>query len=713
MSATVAAPKLFLRGNRWYVRVQVPASMQGVLKRKEFWVALKTADRSKALETAATAAQSKRQDLLAEFDRLSGGGLTDDDHDRSLMSEDEQAGDDTNLKVDHNHPTDVENTDLPIRSKYDRLSKAQLIQLLEQQDHVKKLGLVWERGETAVSNHDVIVADVDVRLSGEAAPWDNLVIEGDNYDALRWLRATHLGRIKCIYIDPPYNTGNTNWVFNDRFSSANDRFQQSTWLEFLYRRFELARDLLTDDGVILVSINDENRAALELLMRDALPKLRIGSLVWRTRNGSNADQGGYLSPDHEHVLVAAKKGFTFCGTERSYATYTNPDGDQRGEWQAVPIRLGFSRHERPNLFYPMHDPETGIYYPCNPDSVWRFATRKRVTRRQRLQTQHMEDFIEQGRIKFPTDQRIETFETLNALKEAIDEKEVPLSRGVPMLRHDMPDLPFWIGKKIGYGTPIRKLFKSELRRPTKPLSSWITRTSEANPNDEGTIKITAGSYTEGSQDILRIFGSKMFNYAKPASLIRELLRQSTSTDDVVLDFFAGSATTAQAVMELNAEDGAKRRFIMASSTEVTDTDPDKNLCRDVTSERIRLLNASSDQRYADLSAGFAYLRTNRVSIDTIDYDLKPSTAWTFLEALHGMPLTQYEPNRPWNISEGADVTMVLVDRFHQDLVDWLRTRSAKNLHVYAWANGPFEMQLASMGIQVLSVVQVWLGQAEV
>lgn len=703
MNSSVAIPKLFLRGNRWYVRVQVPTSMQDVLKRKEYWVALKTADRSVALENAADAAHKKRRAIVAEYHELVGGRTAAGDHDIDPFIP--TVSEDNSLGVVKHGTTVSEITSQTKQINYDRLKKSELIALLEQHDQTKKLGLVWERnsdGDKGVKNHDLILADLDAELSCQTAPWDNLVIEGNNYDALRWLRATRRNQVKCIYIDPPYNTGNTEWAYNDRYKNSDDRFDQSMWLEFLYKRFELARDLLTDDGVILVSINDENRAALELLMRDVLPKMRIGSLVWRTRNGSNTHQGGYLSSDHEHILIASKKGFAFNGIERSYASYSNPDNDPRGDWQPVPIRLGYSRHERPNLYYPVHDPKTNIYYPCNPDSVWRFASRERITNSQHIQTQPMEDFIEQGRIKFPSDQRIKCFDTLEDLKAAIDDREVPLSHGVPMLRHDLPDLSFWVGKRIGYGTPIRKLFKTELKRATKPLSSWISGLSEpdADDNDDDTIHIKAGSYTEGSQDITRIFGSKVFNYAKPVSLIRELLRQSTSDDDLVLDFFAGSATTAQAVMKLNSEDRGKRKFIMVSSTEATMDEPHKNLCRDVTAERIRLLNGSDHRRYAKLSAGFAYLRTKQIKIDNIDHDLTPSSAWNFLEALHGLPLTTYDPDLPWNVHEDDNVAVVLVDRFEQALIDWLQDRSGKNAHLYAWAKGPLTQQLEMLNIQV-------------
>src|SRR5690606_28603502 len=141
--------------------------------------------------------------------------------------------------------------------------------------------------------------------------------------------------------------------------------------------------------------------------------------------------------------------------------------------------------------------------------------------------------------------------------------------------------------------------------------------------------LVSGTNDEGSKAIKDIFGEKAFNYAKPPSLIRELLRQSTSPGDLILDFFAGSATTAQAGMELNAEDGGDRRFIMVSSTEATADEPAKNLCRDVTAERIRRLNAANG-KYADLAAEFAYLRTQEIDFEDLDYDLTPGQVWSAL-----------------------------------------------------------------------------------
>lgn len=186
-------------------------------------------------------------------------------------------------------------------------------------------------------------------------------------------------------------------------------------------------------------------------------------------------------------------------------------------------------------------------------------------------------------------------------------------------------------------------------------------------------------------------------------MIKGLINSAVGNEALVLDFFAGSATTAQAVMELNAEDGGSRRFIMVSSTEATGEDPDKNLCREVTAERIRRLNASEDPKYADLAAGFAYLRTHEIAFEDLDYDLTPADAWTALEAMHDLPLTQYDPARPWNLHAGDGVALVLVDRFDPSLLDWLRGRDRQNLFVYAWAPGQIAQHLDGTHVDIRPV----------
>ncbi|WP_430449261.1 site-specific DNA-methyltransferase [Rhodophyticola sp.] len=592
--------------------------------------------------------------------------------------------------------------------KYDDLTHAQLVELLEKRDRTKKLGLVWERDEIeadAAVDANFIACRIDEALSDKPAPWDNLVIEGDNFDALRWLRMTHSGRVKCIYIDPPYNTGNKDWVYNDSYMDKEDRFRQSTWLEFLYRRLTLARDLLAEDGVLLVSINDDQRALLELMMDEALPGMRIGTFVWRTRPGGNDTKGAFLSDNHEHVMVFAKAGFRFSGTEKSFELYRHWD-ERKQDWYRTggDLTKAHNSIERPNTYYPLYDPNTDIWYPCNPDAVWRYSSKHKVKDVSRLRTRPMEDFIADGYVHFPVEQKVAVWHTKEELLTAIETGEVPSSGRAQMLRRDTPDLDFWIGKKVGFGTPSLKRYKSELKNPTQPFSSWITPNFEADKETiEDEQQAVVGTYMVAAKEIKSVFGSKAFNYAKPVSLIRELVRQSTGPDDIVLDFFAGSATAAQAVMELNAEDGGNRRFIMVSSTEATEDDPDKNLCRDVTAERIRRLNASDDAKYANLAAGFAYLRTHEIAFEDLDYDLQPADAWAALEAMHDLPLTLYDGSAPWNLHEGETTALVLVDRFDPGLLEWLKGRDRQNLFVYAWAPGQIAQHLDGTHVDIRPV----------
>jgi hypothetical protein len=228
--------------------------------------------------------------------------------------------------------------------RYDGLTREQLVQLLEKRERTKKLGLVWERDEIEADkavDAKFVACTLDLELCERPAPWRNLVIEGDNFDVLRWLRIGFSGRVNCIYIDPPYNTGNKDWVYNDHYFDSHDRYRHSTWLEFLFRRLSLARDLLSEDGVILISINDENRARLELLADEALPGMRIGTFVWRTKDSSNDAERNFSSV-HEHVLVYGRPGFSFLGYELSDKKYKNPDGDLRGKYSSDPIIKGHS-----------------------------------------------------------------------------------------------------------------------------------------------------------------------------------------------------------------------------------------------------------------------------------------------------------------------------------------------------------------------------------
>jgi len=598
---------------------------------------------------------------------------------------------------------------------YETLSQAQLVSLLRKKDAEKKLGLVWERDEIeadAAIDANFIACTIDPVLSDGAEPWRNLVIEGDNFDALRWLRMTYAHRVKCIYIDPPYNTGEKDWVYNDHYIDKNDRYRHSTWLEFLYRRLTLARDLLANNGVILVSINDENRARLELLMDEALPGMRLGTLAWRTKDTGN-DGGNRLSQVHEHILVYGRKDFRFNGKPVDLSKFRNPDNDPRGDWSPQPLTKSADLIARSETYYPIQDPETELWYPCDPSRVWAYATESRIKPGQKLRAATMEKMIRDKVIYFPPckSSDVMVFHSRDEIIRAIQAGTGPKlpKKKTQIFREDLPDLDFWIGKRIAPGRPSRKEFLSS-RPPEEriaPVSSWISGLNEVTdydvPDDEITVlRTTRGGV--GGDELISIFGRKPFDNPKPVSLIRELVFQSTSPEDLVLDFFAGSGTTAQAVMEVNASDSGSRRFVMVSSTEATADAPDKNLCRDVTAERIRRLNAAGG-KYSELSSTFAYLRTREIDFDALNAELDPTEAWTALEAMHGLPLTTYDASRAWNEHGGEDVTLILADRTDDALIARLQALAAAraNAVVYSWTPGQLKTALGPVDFEIRPV----------
>ena len=587
-------------------------------------------------------------------------------------------------------PMETECVDL---GAYDHLNKADLIALLEKRQAERKLGLVWERSEI---EHDQALAEgfvaleLDESQSVGAAPHRNLIIEGDNFDALRYLQLAYKGRVKCIYIDPPYNTGNKDFIYNDRFLGSDDAYRHSKWLEFLYWRLLLAKDLLAEDGVLLVSINDENRAKLELLLDQIFYGMRRGSFVWRTRQGSNNEQDCFLSVDHEHVLVYSGAQFQFLGYEKSFEMYSNPDNDPRGEWRPDNLTKGHTYLERPNLYYPLVDPQTGIVYPPSPDRVWVYASESRLKPGQRVQTETMEEFTRRGQILFPQEQRIATWATLEELLAAIDAGDVPKAGKTPILRRELPELEFWVGKPVGFGRPAFKRFKADLRNATQPISSWIVPKAEADAY-EAENSFISGTNQEGATALAAIMGRKSFNYPKPPSLIKELIAQATpDKTGLVLDFFAGSGTTAQAVLELNFADGGDRSFIMVSSTEATEKEPDKNICRDVCAPRVSGVIAGYGKQ-AGTGGGFAYLRAQKLVPETLAIDLRHDQIWLALQLIHSGTVTPYDPAQPIQLLQGEDSPDVLYiakldAAARRKLQEW-SAASRPSAVIYSWQPG--------------------------
>lgn len=594
----------------------------------------------------------------------------------------------------------------------EQMSAPELRRLLTEHLTRQKLGLYWERDAIAhdkALNANIVLPRLVPQLSHTpegCTEHRNLIIEGDNFDSLRLLRATHTGKVRVIYIDPPYNTGNKDWVYNDNYVGKNDRWRHSQWLEFLYQRLTLARDLLTSDGVILVSINDENRARLELLMDEVFPGRRVGSLVWRTKDSTSRTDTNF-SEVHEHILVYGSAAFAFNGSPKSQKKYKNSDNDPRGPWNIDPLTVNADRFERPGFFYPLQNPKTGIWYPCDPDRVWAYASEARIKNLDRIRSGSMESWIRQDKIIFPAKEKTAYWATKDELLAAIRSGDVPRTpkRQRPLLTEDTPDLDFWIGKLIGFGRPGFKKHWKDLNSHVNPVSSWIPRTGEINDEEESLI--FAPQAGEGTEAIQEIFGVRAFQYPKPPTLIMNILRQASRPGDIVLDFFAGSATTAQAVLELNAEDDGGRKFILCSSTESNNQEPSKNLCRDVCAERIRrVIQGYGGKASYSLKQGgeFAYLQLDKLDAADIAMDATPEHAANLLAMRYAAAVpVAYQNGDIHLIAKGVDWLMTVCSAVNTHVLDKLcnlpKQHNLARLIVYASRPKALAALLAERGVE--------------
>ncbi|MBS0214116.1 MAG: site-specific DNA-methyltransferase [Proteobacteria bacterium] len=503
-------------------------------------------------------------------------------------------------------------------SKYAHLDRDALIGLLERRDAQRQLGLVWEREEIeadAALNDDYVAFDLDAALSHGPAPWGNLIVEGDNFDALRALRMSHAGRIGCIYIDPPYNTGNRDFVYNDRFVDKAHRFRHSLWLEFMYRRLTLARELLADDGVIFVSIDDHELFRLGMLMDRVFGEDNfVADFIWNHRKSSQNDTDVSLAHNYTLCYARNRQLFSLRPLPADAEKFDNPDNDARGPWVADPFD---APNIRPNLTYPITNPNTGTIYMPPAGRCWRF----------------MQD-------KF---------------NEALADNRIVFGRR-------------------GTSKPQYKRFLSEAESKGKnPFTIW---------DDVDTA-------TDATKELMAIFdGDKVFSTPKPVSLIERIVKIACDKDAIILDFFAGSGTTAHAVAKLNAEDGGQRKFILVSSTEATDEQPDKNLCRDVCAQRVRRVlggyTNAKGEKVDGLGGGFAYLRARRIPAHRLALKIDHAQVWHALQLLHAQPLS------PWPgagfAAAGAMAYLADFREAHVErLRDWLATLVPATATIYCWA----------------------------
>jgi len=524
-------------------------------------------------------------------------------------------------------------------SKYDHLSHDELVRLLEARDRrdATRFGLVWEANEidrdNAV-NADFVALDLQPEHSVGTAPWRNLVIEGDNFDALRYLRMTHAGRVKCIYIDPPYNTGNRDFVYNDRFVDVNDAWRHSTWVEFMYQRLLLAKDLLRQDGSIFVSIDDNELFALGLLMNKVFgPNAFVANCIWQKRY-SSANDHKTIAPMHEYVLAYRlsdmwQRNLLQRGEEKD-RLYKYEDA--KGIFRPDNYTCNKSAEERPNLYYPITNPNTGAEIWPKRTRVWSYS-----------KEEHQ--------------------------------------------RNVEADLIYW-GKDGKGKVPAFKRYKHMLRNGDGVVPTTWWTFDEVGHNDTAKKELMA----------LLPKDARAFSTPKPTGLIERVLRIATGPDDIVLDFFAGSGTTAHAVLKLNAEDGGNRRFILVSNAEASADAPDKNLCRDVCARRVRrVIEGFGDM--PTLGGDFAYLRCRRIAPGRL-LDIEHAQVWTALQMIHRDTLAPFGPDG-FSWAGDGESALAYVPRFSAALLPALRKAVAgcAAVTLYSWQPETLRQHIRAAHVQ--------------
>jgi len=379
-----------------------------------------------------------------------------------------------------------------------------LIAINEIENHLneKKFGLVWEEHEENVDvmlkNHIPVFAENNAReiIKDPLLPF-NFLLEGDNLQSLYLLKKTHYNRVDVIYIDPPYNRGKNDFVYDDDFIDANDTFRHSKWISFMYKRLELARDLLTDKGLIFISIDDNEVATLKLIMDEIFGEDRfINMFVWQ-RNSSGKTEKDKFTINTEYVLLYARSDNYELNSvfkplaEATRKMYSKNDNDGRGPYRLYPLQK--PKDPGPETTYDYVD-NNGKVWPCPPKG-WRMK-----------------------------------YEKLKALE----------NDGRLCLDND---------------TLSEKAY-------------WNERDNEGKRVD--TLWNDLPENSVGSAELEKIIGQQdVFNNPKPVDLIRRCIEIGPK-NAIVLDFFAGSGTTAQAVLESNLRDGGTRRFILCTNNEVTD-----------------------------------------------------------------------------------------------------------------------------------------------
>lgn len=408
--------------------------------------------------------------------------------------------------------------------KFDMVALQELLQdkvdLVKEGSGFNFLGKNYASLLGSMDTTTVLVPDTEHNEKPENKDSQNVYISGDNLDALKHLVKSYSGKVKCIYIDPPYNTGSDGFVYNDKFKFTAEELEEklsiseeqaqrifamttrgaashAAWLTFMMPRLQYAKDLLSDDGVIFISIDDNEQANLKLLCDYVFGEENFAATIpWRKRTAKSDVPFG-VSQDYEWILVYARTESFLAGIDgkgRKY--YETPDFPER-PWRVHDMTTQRTAVERPNSDFTMVNPKNGEEFEVNPQAVWRITK------------DGFPDYYKEGRIVFPGD-----YDFLRISK--------------PVLRYWKEDDMKKAGERFGQYT----------------LSTNL-------PSDIGMSQ-------DGTKDFDNLFGAKLFGYPKPVKLIKYLIDAAVVKDSkepqIILDFFSGSATTAQAVLELNEID---------------------------------------------------------------------------------------------------------------------------------------------------------------
>ena len=369
----------------------------------------------------------------------------------------------------------------------------------------------------------------------------NLFIEAENLEALKILQKAYAGSVKMIYIDPPYNTGSDSFIYPDKFAETREEYARrvgdkdadgylkrdgvfqdawrknskdsghyhSNWLSMMLPRLHLARTLLRDDGVIFISIDDNEQAQLKLLCDEVFGAENfVGQFPWRKRTAKSDVPFG-VSADYEFILAYAKSTAFVASVEGKERRYFETDDFPNRPWRTHDLTTQRNASERPNSFFTLKDPKTGKEYPANPLRTWA------VTQ------DTFQEYYDAGKIVFPDD-----YDFLNISN--------------PVMRYFKDDDMAKAGEKFGRIAVSTKLPEN------------------------------VGMSLNGTKEITDLFDGKLFDFPKPSSLISFFLNTLHDDQALILDFFSGSGTTAHAVMQLNAEDGGNRRYLCVQLPEETD-----------------------------------------------------------------------------------------------------------------------------------------------